>query len=384
MAGRKILYYTWGELTETDCREALDHLGYEVEVWSHPMGNYASDPEFSEDLRRNLREEAPDMVFSFNYVPLLSAGAQEAGIPYYCWVYDSPQLTMQSETLGNACNHVFLFDAALAGLYQSEGFHTVKYLPLACNVSRLQKQAAAYPEGYESELCFLGTLYDDEFNFFDQIGFLPDYIKGYLDGICRAQMEVYGLDLASELMTTQICEEMGKYVKADLGPGFRDCRDELLRNMVRKKETVLERREILKLLGDRFSLDHYASREAKDLPVHYKGYAEYWKQMPRIFARSKINLNITLRSILSGIPLRVIDILGAGGFCLTNYQAELPEYFENGRELVWYESREDLLEKVAYYLSHEEERRQIAAAGQQRILQDFTYEKQLQKMFEME
>ena len=35
--------------------------------------------------------------------------------------------------------------------------------------------------------------------------------------------------------------------------------------------------------------------------------------MPEVFRKSKINLNITLRSIISGISLRVYDILGAGG-----------------------------------------------------------------------
>ena len=38
-----------------------------------------------------------------------------------------------------------------------------------------------------------------------------------------------------------------------------------------------------------------------------------------MFANSKVNLNITLRNIKTGIPLRALDIMGAGGFLLTNY-----------------------------------------------------------------
>ena len=41
-----------------------------------------------------------------------------------------------------------------------------------------------------------------------------------------------------------------------------------------------------------------------------------------------------------------MDILGAGGFLLSNYQPELAEYFEDGKEVVMYHSRADLVEKV--------------------------------------
>ena len=56
--------------------------------------------------------------------------------------------------------------------------------------------------------------------------------------------------------------------------------------------------------------------------------------MPLIFRESKINLNITLRSITSGMPLRALDIMGAGGFLLSNYQQELAENYIDGEELV--------------------------------------------------
>lgn len=105
--------------------------------------------------------------------------------------------------------------------------------------------------------------------------------------------------------------------------------------------------------------------------------------MPFIFHQSKINLNITLRSILSGIPLRCLDIMGAGGFLLSNYQPELAEYFENGKEMVMYESQYDLLNKIDYYLSHEEEREEIARCGRIKIEKEFSYSKALPKIFDI-
>lgn len=64
-----------------------------------------------------------------------------------------------------------------------------------------------------------------------------------------------------------------------------------------------------------------------------RGYIDYMKEMPVMFANSKVNLNITLRNIRTGIPLRALDIMGAGGFLLTNYCYELSEYMNDGDDL---------------------------------------------------
>ena len=99
--------------------------------------------------------------------------------------------------------------------------------------------------------------------------------------------------------------------------------------------------------------------------------------MPKIFKCSKINLNMTLRSIKSGIPQRAFDIMGCGGFLLSNYQPELAEYFIPGEDLVLYDSVDDLIQKIDYYLSHEEERLQIAKNGYEKVKRYHTYDTRL-------
>ncbi len=95
--------------------------------------------------------------------------------------------------------------------------------------------------------------------------------------------------------------------------------------------------------------------------------------MPLVFNNSRINLNMTIRNIRTGIPLRVWDILGAGGFLLTNFQVELPDYFENGKDIVYYEDINDCCRKAEYYLAHEDERRQIAFNGYNIVKQNHSY-----------
>jgi spore maturation protein CgeB len=101
--------------------------------------------------------------------------------------------------------------------------------------------------------------------------------------------------------------------------------------------------------------------------------------MPKAFYLSKINLNITSRSIESGVPQRVWDILSVGGFCLTNYQPELEDYFEIGKDLDVYHNLEELDEKIAYYLKHDEERVRIAINGYKKMRKYHTTTERLKK-----
>ena len=109
--------------------------------------------------------------------------------------------------------------------------------------------------------------------------------------------------------------------------------------------------------------------------VKNMGATDYYEEMPYIFANSKINLNITLKSIQSGIPLRAMDIMGAGGFLLTNYQADFLNYFVPDEDFVYYNDSDDLLNKIEYYLSHEKERKEIAANGHEKTKENHSFEK---------
>lgn len=72
--------------------------------------------------------------------------------------------------------------------------------------------------------------------------------------------------------------------------------------------------------------------------------------------------------------------MGAGGFLLSNYQADFLEYFTPGEDFVFFESREDLMEKLEYYLSHDAERKQIARNGFEKVANQHTYLHRVQEI----
>ncbi|MDE6128262.1 MAG: glycosyltransferase, partial [Lachnospiraceae bacterium] len=101
-----------------------------------------------------------------------------------------------------------------------------------------------------------------------------------------------------------------------------------------------------------------------------------------VFRLSKINLCPTARGIRSGLPLRMLDIIGSGGFLLCNAQPELVDYFRPDIDIVCYSSIEDAVEKARYYLSHEDERLRIQQNSYAIIEEKFSYPERIATMFQ--
>ena len=78
-----------------------------------------------------------------------------------------------------------------------------------------------------------------------------------------------------------------------------------------------------------------------------------------------------------------MDIMGAGGFLLTNFQADFLDYFIPNEDFVYYESEEDLVDKVNYYLSHEKERIEIAHNGHEKAKKNHSFERFFEDIFKV-
>ncbi len=70
---------------------------------------------------------------------------------------------------------------------------------------------------------------------------------------------------------------------------------------------------------------------------------------------------------------RLFEITGSGAMLLAFAQPGIEKYFVAGKEIVLFTGEADCLEKIRYYLSHEEERASIAAAGKKRTSTEHTF-----------
>ncbi len=80
---------------------------------------------------------------------------------------------------------------------------------------------------------------------------------------------------------------------------------------------------------------------------------------------------------------RNFEIPGCGGFLITGSADNLIDYYKDGEELVIFKDNKDMIEKIKYYLVHENEREKIANAGYERTLKDHTYEKRFNEIFKI-
>jgi spore maturation protein CgeB len=131
------------------------------------------------------------------------------------------------------------------------------------------------------------------------------------------------------------------------------------------------------------------SSSAVLLPSGILGSALSDLDMIRMYSRSKINLGFSScgntfeasQRILQ-VRLRDFEVPMSGGFYMVEYMEELEDFFNIGQEIVCYQNREDLAEKIKYYLKHDAEREQIRQAGYRRALRDHTWHKRFQKAFQ--
>lgn len=389
----KIFFMNWNSYGNIDFLDALSHLsedGSAPEVIKYPFQNTEKrdDPEFESRFSSDLQKEVPDFVFSFNYYPLISKVCNREGVKYVSWVYDSPHIALYSYTLINKCNYIFLFDSQMYENFASKGIRTVYYLPLAASVRRLDavRITPEIQRRYGAKVSFVGAMYTEAHNFYDRMEpGLDDYTKGYLQGLMAAQMQIDGMNFVENCLSQNVLERMLQaYPMIPNADGVESSAYMYAQYMLNRKITSVERTQLIRQIGEKYPVKLYTKDKEFTAPgVMCMGQIDYYDAMPYVFKCSDINLNITLRSIQRGIPLRAMDIMGCGGFLLTNYQEDLLQFFTPGEDFVYYESHQDLLDRIGYYLTHEDERRRIAENAHRKVAADHTYDIRIRQMLEI-
>lgn len=382
-----ILMYRWKAYNYRDIEQTFLLLGHTVDNIEQELGSYDVSPEFERVIEEKIRGTHYDMVFTVNYFPLISNVCERTGVKYVSWTCDNPLISMYHESVFHACNYIFTFDKTNYLEFRGMGVKHIWYLPLAVDTERMDALLGApeKPERrnatqdsemrkYRGDVAFVGSLY--ERNSYDKIkNRLPEYLRGYFDAVMEAQLNISGANIVEPMLTTNILEQLQEYFQLEKSEGsFSDLGLIFQTTVLGFKIAEIERRRALIELSKHYRVNVYSNSDVSDLlRIQYCGSVDYWSEMPKVFRMSKINLNFTIPNIKSGIPLRIWDVLGCGGFLLTNYQAEIPYYFKEGEDLVCFDGLEDLCEKVGYYLEHEEERKQIAWNGYRKVREKHSY-----------
>lgn len=376
----KLLFFQWHSFMNEGIERGLKRLDIEYDVFFYQFDNWEQDDVFLQRFREKIAGGKYAKVLSVNFSPLISQICEEYGISYISWVYDAPVHIRNLEPMKNSCNTIYFFDRGQQEEFKKMGV-LAKHLPLAADVELFQQKIKNGTLKERYQISMLGNLYQTEYAHY--MSPLDGYLKGYLDGIIASQMKIYGGYLIPELVTDELLDNINVQYAEKIPDGFQMGRREL-EFLLAQEATGRERYIALGMLSAHFPVDVYSAQKDERLKqVRFHGYADYVTEMPVVFAGSDINLNISLKCIQTGIPLRAIEVMGCGGFLISNYQMELAEYFKIGEECEEYESLEDLYAKVNFYLREDELRRKIAEKGLERIQKDFNFVVRLKEMLEI-
>ena len=380
----KITFCMFGGLGERSIIKAFERMGHEVSEFLDYTKNYDYNKEYTNQLIAHMEQVECDIVFSLDFMPIVSKVSKVFRKTYISWVYDCPELHLYSDAVQNENNRIFLFDKLQYAELSSLAPKNIFYMPLASEPMTREPSDEEW-EKYKSDICFMGSLYNEKDRRYEEIGKLPPYLKGYVDGLVNAQLNVYGYNFLADSLDEDMVKKFKNHFQWELIEGY-TCDDKMVvaDMYLGAYCSAIERRRTLSNLAKHFPVAIYTDSDVSDLEgVENRGLADSVTMMPQIFRCSKINLNITSKTIRSGISLRVFDVLANKGFLMTNYQPELYDYFTPDEDFVVYESQEDLIAKVEYYLTHEEERLAIAKHGYETLKTYHTYDMRLKEILDI-
>lgn len=132
-----------------------------------------------------------------------------------------------------------------------------------------------------------------------------------------------------------------------------------------------------------FDLGIWSVHDVPDsLKKNFRGYA-LGEDMLEVFSAAKMTVNIHGDFMRYGGNMRLFEAAGVGIFQIADDLPGVHQWFAEGETIVTFRDLDDLRQKVAYYLSHDEERQMIAQRAQAHIYQHHTYDQRMARLEEL-
>ena len=381
----KALFFNSTEIREDNIIWGLIEAGIDVERSELEVNLDDIYPDQVEKITEESKEY--DFVITRSFSVNVAEACHISGVPYIAWCYDSPVRALYTKEAKYPGNRIFVFDKKQLKRLKDEGLDHIYHQPLAANVTKASTVAITDEEIIENEcdISFIGRMYNREY--YDMIAKgLPEQY----DRECRSLFDRFMCNWDKGVTVfDELSDEAVSYLYGMLNKEGRDRYSLSDRFMTEYLVLVIELtcRERFKLIdeaGKRFKTivhtfdpDQYADRISATLkePLGYMS-----DELFKVYYASKINLNLTMRSIETGVPQRIFDIMSVGGCVFSNYQEEAAEMFEPDKEIVLFRSLDEFMDKADYYLRHDKERIDIGARGYMKVRDKYNYPNAIRRM----
>jgi spore maturation protein CgeB len=311
----KILFITSGfravyYFFEQSVVEAFQNAGHYCETFTLKNGLNA--------LRLMNQSLQPDLILTMAGLkmskPILEF-LKQTNVKSAIWMTEDPYYMDWTLPLSTYFDYIFTIDQAALEQYKNLGHPHVYHLPLGTDTRVFHSKPVS--EEFTSDICLVGVPYSNRIELIEILLKRTDY---------RIQIVGRG---------------WGKHNHGWITNSERDL--DLVNAWV-KPETVV----------------NYYNGSKIVLNIHRPFDEKYNKNRMGIMAKSINN--------------RTFDAASCEAFQLIDSKEDLFNHFEEGKEIVSFQDKNDLLEKVHYYIAHDEERKQIAQQAKKRVLASHTFQ----------
>jgi len=357
----KILYYFKEKNTLMDqwqrshIFDELEHHGCEITVFN-PL-DHLSEASANENLLKHIQKESYDMFMTPHgsndlYIDTLKLIRQN-GMPTLLICFDNLIVPFNHMDIAKHFDLVWLTSRETENMFKKWGASTIVN-PYAAN--------PYFFKPHESEevsrLAFIGTPYGSRVNM--------------LNTLLEGEVNV---SLYSNKPSTSQARQNKTSVSEVIIP---------VTNLMRFN---IGRRVLLGALKQKVSKSSILTWESgyleTQLPVELGELGYLYSQYALSLSSTAARNTGVLKTPVNIVNLRSFEIPMSGGLQICQYFDELAEYFEENKEIIFYRSSEDLIEKAKFYLDDQQItlRRKMKEAARIRSITDHTWSNRFDKVF---
>jgi glycosyltransferase involved in cell wall biosynthesis len=133
---------------------------------------------------------------------------------------------------------------------------------------------------------------------------------------------------------------------------------------------------VKKALGKRLAMYGFSSKHnlyfnaRYGMPGWVNGPIPFGREFIDLYQRAKIGFNVHNRGDYTVGSYRMFELPANGVMQISDGGRHLGAFFEEGREIVGYRDVDDMIDKIRYYLDHDDERVEIARNAYRRVMRD--------------
>lgn len=129
--------------------------------------------------------------------------------------------------------------------------------------------------------------------------------------------------------------------------------------------------------GNNWPSNSHPNLDIRNIPLYGKDYTLFVN-------KSKINLSFLRKMNRDQVTSRTMEIVGCGGFLMTEKTSEHDCLFEDNKEAIFFKDKNDLFDKVNYYLKRPSLIKKISRNGKNRAIKaGYTLNVQIKKILKI-